>query len=129
MPISLIYKGEELSGEFSNSINETYSTEETRIGTWIDGKPLYRRIIIPENITSSGMIATIPNVDTVFSLTGTCYSSSSNTSVVNIPYLNSGTSQSGCIIYYDFNYEAVMVTINGTVTVLTVIFEYTKTTD
>lgn len=24
---------------------EVYSTEETRIGTWIDGKPLYRRVI------------------------------------------------------------------------------------
>lgn len=25
--------------------SEIYSTEETRIGTWIDGKPLYRRVI------------------------------------------------------------------------------------
>lgn len=25
---------------------ETYSTQETRIGTWIDGKPLYRRIFL-----------------------------------------------------------------------------------
>lgn len=27
---------------------EVYSTEETRIGTWIDGKPLYRRVLVPE---------------------------------------------------------------------------------
>lgn len=27
-----------------NNIN-TYSTEETKVGTWIDGKPMYRRIV------------------------------------------------------------------------------------
>lgn len=32
---------------------EVYSTEETRIGTWIDGKPLYRKIVIGE-LTSKG---------------------------------------------------------------------------
>lgn len=30
---------------------QTYSTTETRIGTWIDGKPLYRRIYIYSNPT------------------------------------------------------------------------------
>lgn len=28
----------------TGSAGEVYSTEETRIGTWIDGKPLYRRV-------------------------------------------------------------------------------------
>lgn len=28
-----------------NLPENTYSTEETRIGTWIDGKPLYRRVV------------------------------------------------------------------------------------
>lgn len=34
------------SGDSGSSSEEIYSTEETRIGTWIDGKPLYRKIII-----------------------------------------------------------------------------------
>lgn len=29
----------------SNKEKEIYSTEEVRIGTWIDGKPLYRKVI------------------------------------------------------------------------------------
>lgn len=31
------------------SSEEVYSTEETRIGTWIDGKPLYRKVFFKES--------------------------------------------------------------------------------
>lgn len=31
--------------EFAKKSEEVYSTEEQRIGTWIDGKPLYRKIV------------------------------------------------------------------------------------
>ena len=31
--------------EFIKKSEEVYSTEEQRIGTWIDGKPLYRKIV------------------------------------------------------------------------------------
>ena len=30
----------------SSGGGEVYSTEETRIGTWIDGKPLYRKTLV-----------------------------------------------------------------------------------
>lgn len=30
-----------------------YSTTETQIGTWIDGRPLYRKVVISENVTLS----------------------------------------------------------------------------
>lgn len=36
------------SGGSSGSAWEVYSTEETRIGTWINGKPLYRKVIAAE---------------------------------------------------------------------------------
>lgn len=41
-------------GQSGGSALEVYSTEETRIGTWIDGKPLYRKVIqatSPSSIT------------------------------------------------------------------------------
>lgn len=43
--MSLIYKDQILAdvGSSGGTSEEVYSTEETRIGTWIDGKPLYRR--------------------------------------------------------------------------------------
>ena len=34
---------------------EVYSTEETRIGTWIDGKPLYRRTFVSKTPTSTNV--------------------------------------------------------------------------
>lgn len=32
--------------EFTKKSEEVYSTEEVKIGTWIDGKPLYRKTIV-----------------------------------------------------------------------------------
>ena len=32
--------------EFAKKSEEVYSTEEVKIGTWIDGKPLYRKTIV-----------------------------------------------------------------------------------
>ena len=37
------------SGGGSGSAEEVYSTEETRIGTWIDGKPFYRKSLYKES--------------------------------------------------------------------------------
>lgn len=33
---------------------ETYSTDETRVGTWIDGKPIYRKVLTGTLPTGSG---------------------------------------------------------------------------
>lgn len=38
--------GRELNEKIENiDVLEEYSTEETKIGTWIDGKPIYRRVV------------------------------------------------------------------------------------
>jgi len=37
-----------------NDRGDIYSTEETRIGAWIDGKPLYRRVIRCKTPTTAG---------------------------------------------------------------------------
>lgn len=41
---------------------EVYSTEETRIGTWIDGKPLYRKTFV---LTTPTVLNTTTNVGTI----------------------------------------------------------------
>ena len=51
--MSIIYKGTTVAnagGTYggSSGSGEVYSTEETVIGTWIDGKPLYRRVFTVE---------------------------------------------------------------------------------
>ena len=48
---------QKINGSFKE--NNTYSTEEQVIGTWIDGKPIYRKVIISSGIT--GNSAQIPH--------------------------------------------------------------------
>lgn len=57
---------------------EVYSTEETRIGTWIDGKPLYK-MAIPYRIATSDVITNmsvdnidVSSIDQIISQTGPC---------------------------------------------------------
>lgn len=53
---------------------EVYSTEETRIGTWIDGKPLYRKCFTASSggVNSNYIFADVSslNIDSLASLTG-----------------------------------------------------------
>lgn len=44
--------GEEYIFSGGGSSQEIYSTEETRVGTWIDGRPRYRRVVT-HNLPSS----------------------------------------------------------------------------
>lgn len=50
---SINVDGEEI---YSKDNLEQYSTSETRIGTWIDGKPLYRKVFIFNNPTSASIL-------------------------------------------------------------------------
>lgn len=48
---------------------EIYSTDEVRIGTWIDGKPLYRKVILVENPvkgTTTSVSSGVNNIKFVF---------------------------------------------------------------
>lgn len=44
MAVLYCIKAVESYSELGGQLKEIYSTEEIRIGTWIDGKPLYRRV-------------------------------------------------------------------------------------
>jgi hypothetical protein len=54
------YTGEEIDnllGEVENG--EIYSTEEQVVGTWIDGKPLYRKVYVTDITATSTVKSTI----------------------------------------------------------------------
>ena len=57
-----------------NNINENYSTKEVKIGKWIDGKPLYRKVYIGTltNTPENNLISTIldTNIDEVINFGG-----------------------------------------------------------
>lgn len=112
-------------GYSANYVNKlhTYSETEQRVGTWIDGKPVYRRSFqVSKTAAGQVTIMTIDNLDVIVSLqtylkrTDT-YRSINNWGQQSTDY---GTSYvSSNILRFDSNYTG---TLYGTV-------EYTKTTD
>ena len=60
--------------EFYNEENrEVYSTSEQRIGTWVDGKPIYRKVIsstLASSINTNKVIGSIPNFETIVRFEG-----------------------------------------------------------
>lgn len=72
---------------------EVYSTEETRIGIWIDGKPIYRKtVVLNQNYPTFTQIELGIGIDTPISISG---ASKLNDGVYSLP------------LNYDDNYRAM----------------------
>ena len=110
------------------SSSEVYSTEEQKIGTWIDGKPLYRRIIKTKCPTGSDQfidVAQIDDIDTVAFLFGLAVDiNTNNYSAIPNPqvYLCMSKNNNPCIYLTNSNGSFF-----GADTIIRI--EYTKTTD
>lgn len=116
--------------------NENYTTEEIRIGTWINGKPLYRKVI---NVGSKPTDTTInisnvvSNLDTLVRISGTAYNATFN-QYYNIPNTHD-TIASWFINAIIINKKDLQVRGGigwnnvGGLTNIYVVLEYTKTTD
>lgn len=108
---------------------DIYSTNETRIGTWIDGKPIYRKVITGEYALSAGENYIPHNISNFKE----CINAIAfDASATRLPSLGNATS-----LTYGSNIRAVNSTyiqirsINDTWAsrVWYFILEYTKTTD
>lgn len=115
----------------SNDIRRsTYTTSEQVIGKWIDGKPVYRKVL---NIGTPSSQRTYPthgisNLENVIKLYGFCYTDGSTRQIIPMTYTNWE------IFAYDItdtvftlNFSANQWSANPTN--VYVVFEYTKTTD
>lgn len=112
---------------------ENYSTTEQKIGTWVDGKPLYQVVKYanaPNVITAGTFVASttnhnIANVDTIF--ISTAYDQTA-TEHINLPYMTNA----GYNIKATVSRTAIAISSNATNfnghTYLFVL-KYTKTTD
>ena len=100
-----------------------YSTWETKIGTWIDGKPLYRKVIdgITPNTTTDTEVFNIPNIATLVNIKGM---------IANWLPINSIVSPENSSILY-FQPDSFMMAIGSSQMnkPFRAIVEYTKTTD
>ena len=115
--------------EFIKKSEEVYSTEEQRIGTWIDGKPLYRIIKeydVSAKETQSNDISSIP-YDTIFINFGKSFNrwvANSSSSII----WNTSDNDKGNVW---INYEKKLNILNSSNAArhYWITLEYTKTTD
>lgn len=117
-----------VSGETNTNI---YSTEEQMIGTWVNGKPLYRKTIVLENGTGTTNMTDymlinydIQNVEEIFIVSPSYYSLREFTYPFNFYDGNQYTVQV-CPTYLRITtqYEAIAKSK------MVITIEYTKTTD
>lgn len=111
------------------SAGELYSTEETRIGTWIDGKPLYRRVInstTPATTGQNHVILEGIQIDRIVRFSGFVYPASgypdsivytATNSKINVSYWGNGS-----LVMF-------MTSSVNTSRPYNITLEYTKTTD
>lgn len=132
----LIRNGNNIYQLFNKEQNnqDFYSTEETKIGTWIDGKPLYRKVYQSSEFLNRYYIP-MNNVDTIVDINGMVKRSDYDI-YCKIPYRTGeaswNTSFGNINIYNnrietDLLYGSSFSTTNFSSIVITV--EYTKTTD
>lgn len=115
---------------------EIYFTEETRIGTWIDGKPLYRKVIqeiSPNAINKPMTVWSGSEMDSIVRMSGFIVDTDSYMAPIN--YINSignsSFSNYNVITILDPSKNIIMI-VNNSIYVsrpVTIIIEYTKTTD
>lgn len=117
--------------QFQELDGTNYIATEEVIGTWIDGKPLYRKVINAGTVaTTNTTIGNISNIDTLVNIKGTAYSSNFDQyygmpnvhSNIGEYYINVFMSGNGVVIRYGTGFS------NGLSKVIAIV-EYTKTTD
>ena len=123
--------------EFAKKSEEVYSTEEQVIGTWIDGKPLYRKVVEMGNMTKDNYKMKAHNIQNMkYARIVDVSMQRGNQSSGNFQLFSVGNvggkyndTQVGFDTYIDSNCVYVYCNGDRTLFVGTAIIEYTKTTD
>jgi hypothetical protein len=128
--------GEEfLNAEKQDTNNQqNYSTSEQVIGTWVDGKPLYRKVLYGSSTGGDLRIATPPEIETMARYE--IYRGDNKVELAKIPSTLHASGKSNCKIdCYWMKNGWVQNTLyiasdeTGLLTNIVAIIEYTKTTD
>lgn len=110
----------------------TYSTSEKVVGTWIDGKPIYRKVIDFGELPNAGfqnVAHNIKGLDSVICLRGIAKTTTNN--FYPIPFVGNGAMFNNATATMRINATEVTIATTTDVSSHTayVILEYTKTTD
>lgn len=105
---------------------EIYSTEETVIGKWIDGKPLYRKVFISE-CPGNTDISIQHGINGIFVVNANGIGVYNNSIFFPIPYAVAGSNTQSS---YAITQETINVSSKaGDLRTFYITLEYTKTTD
>jgi hypothetical protein len=118
------------SGQNNNSLQQ-YSTDEIVIGTWTDGKPIYRKVLTGTTLSNGSNSAYIPigtTIDSLVRLDEYMYANQSDWCYIHII----PSDVTSCGISYDRQY--VLAYVNSSLSSgfnqpLKIIIEYTKASD
>ena len=119
-----------LIGNLKSSTYDVYSTNETVVGTWIDGKPIYRKTFNNISVTSSEYsaisIATGLTIDNLINISGYLVNNGRwivTLNSIDIQYANMAR------VSYDKQTSSLELIAQNWTGTATVTIEYTKTTD
>lgn len=108
---------------------DVYSETEQVIGTWIDGKPLYRKTIIMNELGSGTTSVTLPNdLKMITSFKGALINKNDNKVMRTLPF-SDNTSSNNIRVDSDGTYLRVITYADWTNYIPYVTIEYTKSTD
>jgi hypothetical protein len=114
----------------NNEIKDVYSTNEVKTNkVWIDGKPIYRKVFVKENIANGSNEDIELSFDSLISISGIVEWNNSYTKH-NVYWISSftGSSNERCDVATNSNGLSFRNRTSSTVK-LNLIVEYTKTTD
>lgn len=118
--------------EESTYASNAYTSAEERIGTWIDGKPIYRKVIYIASLPNHSAVAYpagINNVNIVIDLYGIAHAQSGHN--FPLPYVSmfSNNAENIEITYLSGTEVRVVTGSDRSSLSAHIVIEYTKTTD
>ena len=104
-----------------------YSTEEKIVGTWIDGKPIYEKVIQVENFIIGNNEIPLENLDTIINYSGNLILTDYPGYKRFFPYVQNNSTAKVVINHYNDIKFVVASAFNCNKIYITI--QYTKTTD
>lgn len=120
-----------LSKVLKKKVNN-YSLEEQKVGTWIDGKPLYQKTIectIPSNITGNYLTLTSLDIEieNIININGYIHYSDEYYIPLNMPKVTQ--TEYYCGVWANTNEVYIQTSSNYANSKAYITIQYTKTTD
>lgn len=112
---------------YINQYCDVYSTDEKIVGKWVDGKPLYRKVVTGNITAGSQSLFTVnENVDVMVSIRGY-----TNSGVYYFPFNFTQDGSTQRCVFYKKDVDSIEFRGDESISgeTFTVILEYTKTTD